>query len=74
MFYKTLKDITLFKDLSPEHLHIVSNDCSMLTLRTYDPIVSRGETFFVVISGELEVYTEDGFGEKEIQQTCRIFF
>lgn len=67
LIFKTLQGINLFKGISPDHLHAISDDCSILTLRVDDTAVSQGEilkSFFIVSAGELAVYAEDEDGEK----------
>ncbi|MEG6523239.1 cyclic nucleotide-binding domain-containing protein [Desulfotomaculum sp. 1211_IL3151] len=69
LIYKTLHDLNLFKGIPSEHLHAISKDCTLKTLRVQDPIIYQLEVlrnFFIVSSGELEVYTTDENGEKVI--------
>lgn len=69
LIYQTLHDLNLFKGIPSEHLHAISNDCTLKTLRVQDPMIYQMEilkNFFIVSSGELEVYTTDENGEKVI--------
>ncbi|MEG6513328.1 sigma 54-interacting transcriptional regulator [Desulforamulus ruminis] len=69
ILYPLLKSLSLFKGISDHLLLDISSHCSLKTLRTQDLMVSQGEIlnkFFIVLAGELEVYTQDEHGEKII--------
>ncbi|GAB6179809.1 sigma 54-interacting transcriptional regulator [Desulfotomaculum defluvii] len=67
--YQILYGLNLFNGISPDHLQAISNDCTLKVLRVQDPMIYQWEilkNFFIVASGELEVYTTDENGDKII--------
>lgn len=68
----TLKDVVLFKGLSPEQLSTLSGACREVLFKAGKTIIeenSVGDSMYIILEGAVKVHKQDFYGGKEVITT-----